>query len=103
MVGMLKLYYARDLPGIEGISEHLCGKKNSIWRDGGHLSKIMEWWEGYVYYATLYKKSPEGIKAEFEITRYNRELDQRMRKCAWNAVINNPLSGVTDKNGNGIA
>jgi len=100
---LLKLYYANDLPGIEGLSKHLCGKEHTIWRDGGHIGKYMNWWEGYVYYAALYKKSPALIEAEFEVSRYNAELDKRMRQCAWKAVVNNPHTGITDKNENGIA
>ena len=99
---MLKLYYAGNLPGIEGLSKHLCGKEYTIWRDGGHLGKLMDWWEGYVYYAALYKKSPALIDARFPPTEYNAELDKRMRECAWRAVVSNPCSGVTDGNGNGI-
>ncbi len=102
MLEMLKLYYAEDLPGIEGLSQHLGGKEHSLWRDGGHLGKLMSWWEGYCYYAAIYKKSPESIDAPFEVTRYNKQLDQRMRQCAWRAVVNHPLSGVRDKDGNGI-
>jgi hypothetical protein len=30
------------------------------------------------------------------------ELDKVFRKIAWQAVVKNPLSGVTDKNENGI-
>ena len=30
------------------------------------------------------------------------ELDRMFRKIAWQAVINHPLSGVTDHDGNGI-
>ncbi len=32
----------------------------------------------------------------------SKELDRAFREIAWEAVINNPLSDVTDKNGNGI-
>lgn len=103
MLELLKLYYADKLPGIEGISKHLCGKEYTIWRDGGHLGKHMSWWEGYVYYATIYKKSPELIDAEFDVTEYNEELDKILRKCAWKAVVNHPFTGLTDKNANGIA
>ena len=28
---------------------------------------------------------------------------KRMRRCAWKAVVNNPHTGITDKNENGIA
>lgn len=32
----------------------------------------------------------------------SRELDRVFRKIAWQAVLNNPLSGVTDKDGDGV-
>jgi hypothetical protein len=85
------------------LSKHLCKKEYTLWSDGGHLGKHMRWWEGYVYYATIYKKSPELINAGFEVTEYNAELDKLMRQCAWKAVVNHPYSGITDKNANGIA
>jgi len=31
-----------------------------------------------------------------------RELDRVFRKIAWQAVVDNPLSGVTDEDGNGV-
>ena len=62
----------------------------------------MNWLEGYVFYATLYKKSPELIKARPPEKVLAGELDKVFRKIAWQAVVNYPLSGVTDKNGNGI-
>jgi len=102
MCEVLKLYFAKKLPGIEGLSKHLSRKPNSIWSDGGHLSPNMAWWEGYVYYATLYKKSPALIDAPIPGNRIDAELDKRLRACAWKAVVNHPLSGVTDKNANGI-
>jgi len=62
----------------------------------------MAWLEGYVFYATLYKKSPGLIKGKPRQKHVNAELDAIFREIAWQAVINNPLSDVTDKNGNGI-
>ncbi|MHC4088109.1 MAG: hypothetical protein ACYSWZ_08935 [Planctomycetota bacterium] len=103
MIEMLKLYYRKKLSGIEGLSAHLCHKEHTLWRDGGHLGKHMAWWEGYCYYAAIYKKSPELIEARFEVTEYNEELDRAMRRCAWKAVTEHPYTRITDKNGNGIA
>ena len=62
----------------------------------------MNWLEGYVFYSTLYKKSPELIKARPPEWMLSTELDKVFRKIAWQAVVSNPLSGVVDKNGNGI-
>ena len=32
----------------------------------------------------------------------SRELDKVFRKIAWQAVVDNPLSGVTDRDGDGV-
>lgn len=100
MVGALEYYFKGQLPGIKGLNRQTNGATPAIWRDGGHLGAGMEWLEGYVFYATLYKKSPELITSQSPMK--NDALDKAFRKIAWQAVINNPLSDVTDKNGNGI-
>ena len=100
MIGALELYFKGTLPGIKGLNRQVNGATPAIWRDGGHLGAGMEWLEGYVFYATLYKKSPELIPTQPPFN--NDALDKVFRKIAWQAVINNPLSDVTDKNGNGI-
>jgi hypothetical protein len=100
MMAALELYFQRKLPGVEGLNRQVDGKSPSIWSDGGHLGVGMDRLEGYVFYATLYQKSPELIKTDLPF--HNNELDRIFRKIAWQAVVNNPLSDVTDKNGNGI-
>ena len=100
MMGALELYFKGTLPGIKGLNRKIDGATPAIWSDGGHLGVGMEWLEGYVFYATLYKKSPELIPTKPPFN--NDALDKVFRKIAWQAVINNPLSDVTDKNGNGI-
>ncbi len=100
MMAALELYFKGKLPGVKGLNRKADGKSPSIWSDGGHLGVGMDRLEGYVFYATLYQKSPELIKAKLQF--HNDELDAIFRKIAWQAVINNPLSDVTDKNGNGI-
>ncbi len=102
MLAALELYFAGKLPGIKALNRKTEGRSPSIWSDGGHLGDGMAWLEGYVFYATLYKKSPELIKERPGQKHVNAELDAIFRKIAWQAVINNPLSDVTDKNGNGI-
>jgi hypothetical protein len=102
MLAALELYFAGKLPGIKALNRKTEGKSPSIWSDGGHLGEGMAWLEGYVFYATLYKKSPELIKERPRQKHVNAELDAIFREIAWQAVINNPLSDVTDKNGNGI-
>jgi hypothetical protein len=102
MLLALEFYFQGKLPGIKGLNRKVDGKSPSIWSDGGHLGKGMNWLEGYVFYATLYKKSPELIKARPPEKVLAGELDKVFREIAWEAVVNYPLSGVTDKNGNGI-
>ena len=97
-----------ELPGVESLHKLVTGKDRSIWRDHrGHLGPGFDRLEGYVFYATLYKKSPELIKTEIALpnSRQNfpsSELDKLFRKIAWEAVTENPLSGVIDANGDGI-
>ena len=106
MVECVKYLDEGKLPGIDGVHKAVGGKTRSLWRDKlGHLGPGLESLEGYVFYATIYGRSPELIKEpifanqEFPST----ELDQQFRKIAWQAVLNNPLSGVKDENQNGIA
>ena len=83
------------------------GKERSLWRDRlGHLGPGFDRLEGYVFYATLYARSPEllprdpafGGAPEFP----SPALDKVFRNIAWQAVINHPLSGVTDKDVDGV-
>ena len=65
MVLAVQAYYEGKLPGIEGVNRWLCGKTYSIWRDQlGHLGPGFERLEGYVFYATIYRRSPALIKGE---------------------------------------
>jgi len=100
MMAALELYFQGKLPGVEGLNRKVDGKSPSIWSDGGHLGVGMDRLEGYVFYATLYKRSPELIESDLPF--HNDGLDKIFRKIAWQAVVNNPLSDVTDKNANGI-
>lgn len=97
-----------ELPGVESLHKLVTGKERSIWRDHrGHLGLGFDRLEGYVFYSTLYKKSPELIKNGIHFSGSQQaypsaELDQVFRKIAWQAVIENPLSGVVDHDGDGI-
>ena len=108
MVLAVDYYHRGELPGIEGIHRAVGKKDRSLWRDPlGHLGPGFDRLEGYVFYATIYGKSPELLKDDVSIDDKpgafpSRALDNIFRKIAWQAVINNPLSGVTDKDGNGI-
>ena len=96
----LELYFQGKLPGVKGLNRRVDGQSPSIWSDGGHLGVGMDRLEGYVFYATLYQKSPELIQTTLPL--HNAQLDQVFRKIAWQAVTGNPLSDVTDDNKNGI-
>mgnify|MGYP001410794145 FL=1 len=108
MVLAVDYYHRSELPGIEGIHRAVGKKDRSLWRDPlGHLGPGFDRLEGYVFYATIYGKSPELLKEDVSIDDKpgafpSRALDNIFRKIAWQAVINHPLSGVTDKDGDGI-
>ncbi len=97
-----------ELPGVESLHKLVSGKERSVWRDHrGHLGPGFDRLEGYVFYATLYKKSPELIENPIKFSGQRQEfpgaeLDTLFRKIAWQAVTENPLSGVLDANGDGI-
>jgi len=102
-----KHYLRGELPGIEGFHKAVGGKTRSLWRDQlGHLGPGFDRLEGYVFYATLYARSPELIETEIKFEDKgdfpSPELDSIFRKIAWQAVINHPLSGLTDRDGDGI-
>ena len=101
-----KAYLHGELPGIEGIHKVIGGKERSLWRDQlGHLGPGFDRLEGYVFYATVYKKSPELIEGDIPFgggSFPSRELDRQFRKIAWQAVLKHPLSGVKDSDGDKI-
>jgi hypothetical protein len=95
------------LPSVEGLYKVIGGKQFSIWNDQrGHLGPGFDRLEGYVFYATIYGKSPELISTPIKFSNnpsfLTAELDKTFREIAWKAVVEHPLSGVTDKNSNGI-
>ncbi len=107
MVLAAKHYLRGELPGIEGINKIIGKKERSLWRDQlGHLGPGFERLEGYVFYATLYGRSPELLEGDAPFHDGgdfpSRELDRLFRKIAWQAVIHHPLSGVRDENGDGM-
>lgn len=96
-----------ELPGVEGLYTVIGGKERSLWKDRiGHLGPGFDRLEGYVFYATLYGKSPELISEPIKFkdgqSFPSAALDKVFREIAWKAVVEHPLSGVTDKNKNGI-
>jgi len=107
MVLAAKYFLRGKLPGIEGIHRVIGQKERSLWRDQlGHIGPGFERLEGYVFYATIYGRSPELIDREIQFGGDpefpSRELDRTFRQIAWQAVIGHPLSGVMDRNADGI-
>ena len=107
MTEVAKRFLRGELPGYKGLYKVIGGKEPSIWRDQiGHIHSGLESLEGYVFYATLYGKSPELISAPIKFKEApnvpSAALDKIFREIAWKAVVEHPLSGVTDKNRNGI-
>jgi hypothetical protein len=108
MVLAVQAYHQGELPGVEGLHTYVGQKERSLWRDRlGHLGPGFGNLEGYVFYATMYGRSPELIEGDIPLAGLpdypSRELDRAFRKIAWQAVIGNPLSGHVDKNGNGVS
>ena len=102
MVLAVQHYHRGDLPGVEGIHTLVGKQQRSLWRDRiGHLGPGFGNLEGYVFYATVYGRSPELIDGDIRFggppDYPSRELDRTFRKIAWQAVLNNALSGVVDK------
>jgi len=107
MTEAAKRFIRGELPGVEGLYKVIGGKEPSIWVDKiGHLTPGFDRLEGYVFYATLYGKSPELISAPIKFKKnpsfLSADLDKIFREIAWKAVVEHPLSGVTDENKNGI-
>jgi hypothetical protein len=107
MTEAAKRFNRGELPGVEGLYKVIGGKQFSIWNDQrGHLGPGFDRLEGYVFYATIYGKSPELISTPIKFSNnpgfLTAKLDKTFREIAWKAVVEHPLSGVTDKNSNGI-
>jgi predicted peptidase len=107
MTEAAKRFIRGELPGVEGLYKVIGGKELSIWVDKiGHIGPGFDRLEGYVFYATLYGKSPELISEPIKFSKnpsfLSDDLDKIFREIAWKAVVEHPLSGVTDENKNGI-
>jgi hypothetical protein len=101
-----KYFLRGELPGIEGIHRVIGKQERSLWTDQlGHIGPGFDRLEGYVFYATVYGRSPELIEDPIEFRGNgdfpSDQLDRTFRKIAWQAVVGHPLSGVTDRDGDG--
>ena len=108
MVLAAEYYHRGELPGVEGVHTALGKKQRSLWRDPlGHLGPGFGQLEGYVFYATIYGRSPEKIEGDIPFERKggypSAKLDRIFRRIAWQAVTSDSLSGVSDENGDGVA
>lgn len=103
VVELIRRYYDGKLPGFDCLSENLGGSRG-IYRDGGHLSKKSgaEYLVGYVYYATLYRRSPT-LLPDTAPAGIPPEIDRQLREIAWQAVSESQLSGIQDMDANRIA
>ena len=107
MVLAAKQFVRGELPGIEGLHRVIGKQERSLWKDQiGHLGPGLERLEGYVFYSTLYGRSPERIDQKIKFGGNSKfpsdDLDQIFRNIAWQAVKEHPNTGVTDKNGDGL-
>lgn len=81
--------------------------ERSLWKDQiGHLGPGLERREGYVFYSTLYGCPPGRIDQKIKFGGNGKfpsdDLDQIFRKITWQAVMEHPNNGITDKDGDEI-
>jgi len=66
----------------------------------GHVTAPIRMLTGYCHYAVIYGRSPVGLPVPPGLRNQNRpetspEFVRMLQECAWEAVLNEPLSGVT--------
>jgi hypothetical protein len=67
--------------------------------DWGHPSPPLKVLAAYCHFAVIYRRSPVGLPLPLELEQ-NRQyatpaLNRLLQELAWNAVVQNPLSGVS--------
>ena len=97
MTEAAKRFNRGELPGVEGLFTVVDGKEHSIWRDQrGHLGPGFDRLEGYVFYATLYGKSPELISEPIQFVQnpgfLNADMDKVFQKASQGAFKGRNLS-----------
>ena len=104
VVDLIHRYHDGQIPEFDCVDEKSQGGKKGVYRDGGHLSRNSgtEWLVGYLYYGMLYRKSPEAIEG-FTPDGVPERLDRTLREIAWKAITTSPISGIVDKDGDGVA
>ncbi|MDZ4759669.1 MAG: hypothetical protein SGJ21_01175 [Alphaproteobacteria bacterium] len=74
-------------------------KQSGIFRDAmGHPSQPLANVVTYTWYAAMYRESPVGLKALIDASDPTSAARERLlQQIAWNAVVAEPMSGVTGK------
>ena len=108
MILAAKRFVRGELPGVEGLHRLIGKKQRSLWTDQiCHLGPGFDRLEGYVFYASIYGRSPELIDQPIAFSENpsfpGDDLDSIFRSIAWQAVSRNPNTGVTDRNNDGLA
>ncbi len=84
---------AGEVPGIE--------KQSDLFTDKlGHPRPSLEALVAYVHFAVIYRRSPVGLPlpavlADAKKPQWDEKLNRVLQELAWNAVVNHPLSGVS--------
>lgn len=85
----------------EVLAGHVPGvtKQSELTRDPiGHPTRIQANLIAYVWYASMYRKSPVGLQAFVTADDPNSAKRERiLQQIAWNAVVGEPKSGVKGK------
>jgi hypothetical protein len=67
--------------------------------DWGHPSPPLKVLAAYCHFAVIYRRSPIGLPMPLEFERNQQyavpALNRLLQELAWNAVVQNPLSGVS--------
>jgi hypothetical protein len=64
----------------------------------GHPKEPLKLLSGYCHYAVIYRRSPVGLPtppSAGSLDRLDKGLVPLLQQLAWNAVIHEPLSGVS--------
>ena len=83
---------AGKVPGVS--------KQSELFADAmGHPGPVLSDVVSYVWFATLYRRSPVGMTAlDKENTKESKARHHLLQQIAWQAVLNEPMSGVHAKN-----
>lgn len=66
-----------------------------LYKDGIHLNESGSYVVGCVFFATLFKQSPEGLPHE-PYGKIDKEFATTIQKIVWEAVKSNPHSGLKE-------